>query len=136
VRAVFRKQERKIESQVKLVRAVAEVGRRGPLAAGRSLVGLAHHHAVVVRIEDLPELPQHVMRLGPVLVIDMSLQIIGARGVRAPAERVAPELLVFYVPGDRVQPEAVHAPVQPEAQLSEDGLAAQRVAQVQVRLLF
>ncbi len=102
--------QREMERHVALV-AVAKVG----ADVGGPLIGLRQEHLVrVARVELAAEALEHLVRLGQVLV-DGPFTLDQVR--------------------DRVQPERIHAHVEPETHDVEDRVEHGRIVEVQIRLM-
>lgn len=122
--------EAEVEGQVELV-AAAVVLRHGLRVHD---VDLAHGHALVVAVEQPADLAQGTVHVRVVLVVQVTLPAVAV--ALAPGDqRVVAQGGILQDLVDHVDPEAVHAPVEPEAQHVVHGGHELRVAPVQVRLL-
>ncbi|MNN07338.1 hypothetical protein D3C81_1201620 [compost metagenome] len=117
----------------------------GVFGGGRQRVlrrDLAQAHRPRVLVQQGAQLLQErqVLRLGVVVIV----VLVGVRVVRAEAAadalvgrlgRVVAQLRVMEAEVDRIQAEAIHAPVQPEAHVVQGRLLHLRMVEIQIRLV-
>ena len=94
---------------------------------------LADGHPLRIGIHESAELGQEVGQLGLVLVEEVDLPIVGTPAEQA--ARVGRQVHVLKKCVEDVEPETIHAPLQPRADHREHGRANLRIAPVQVGLL-
>ena len=102
------------------------------------LADLAYQHAVVVFVEQRPHPVEKGDVLGPVLREAVILHVVGVhRRARIVAllRRVRPQLRVVEIVVHRVEPEAVHPALEPEAHGLEQRILHRRIVEVEIGLL-
>ena len=120
-----------IEGQVALVQLSAVVSHQFFVRQ----VGLAHHHAVIVFIQQRAHAADDVMDLGLVLRVDVLQAEVWVDTIPGRVDRLVAQLCVLDHEPDHIDAEAIDPAFQPEAHLAQQGFQHSRVTIVQLWLL-